>query len=265
MTTNAPVGPPIWTREPPNAEMMKPATIAVYSPRSGVTPLAMANAMASGSATMPTITPAWRSARSWRRVYPRSVETISGTNMASVIYEITDVTERDGFTVCTASPASPHDPAREHRQQLVRADGAAYLGRRHSRHPLHVAAESHGVGIAEAKGEGLEPVAGCAQVVVRPGDARGEHHDLRRREPRLERPPIELAALAAGDRRELVHRPECLRRAEESPHRLDDLGGRVDGREPSHDHLEQPLGEQARRHLIELCPESLARVVEAAE
>src|SRR5215212_6730703 len=29
MTTNAPVGPPIWTREPPNAEMMNPATIAV--------------------------------------------------------------------------------------------------------------------------------------------------------------------------------------------------------------------------------------------
>jgi hypothetical protein len=29
MTTNAPVGPPIWTREPPKAEMMKPATMAV--------------------------------------------------------------------------------------------------------------------------------------------------------------------------------------------------------------------------------------------
>jgi hypothetical protein len=28
-TTNAPVGPPICTREPPSAEMMKPATIAV--------------------------------------------------------------------------------------------------------------------------------------------------------------------------------------------------------------------------------------------
>ena len=27
-TTNAPVGPPIWTREPPSAEMMKPVTIA---------------------------------------------------------------------------------------------------------------------------------------------------------------------------------------------------------------------------------------------
>ena len=41
MTTNAPVGPPIWTREPPSAETRKPATIAVYSPRSGVTPLAI--------------------------------------------------------------------------------------------------------------------------------------------------------------------------------------------------------------------------------
>ena len=28
-TTNAPVGPPICTREPPSAEMMKPAAIAV--------------------------------------------------------------------------------------------------------------------------------------------------------------------------------------------------------------------------------------------
>jgi hypothetical protein len=27
-TTNAPVGPPIWNREPPSAEMMKPVTIA---------------------------------------------------------------------------------------------------------------------------------------------------------------------------------------------------------------------------------------------
>ena len=29
ITTNAPVGPPIWTREPPSSEMRKPATIAV--------------------------------------------------------------------------------------------------------------------------------------------------------------------------------------------------------------------------------------------
>ena len=29
MTTNAPVGPPIWVREPPRAEMRNPATTAV--------------------------------------------------------------------------------------------------------------------------------------------------------------------------------------------------------------------------------------------
>ena len=63
MTMNAPVGPPICTRLPPNAEMRKPVTMAVYRPRSGVTPLAMANAIASGSATMPTMTPAAVSAR----------------------------------------------------------------------------------------------------------------------------------------------------------------------------------------------------------
>ena len=48
-------------------EIRKPATIAVKSPRSGVTPLAMANAMASGSATMPTMTPAVRSRANWVR------------------------------------------------------------------------------------------------------------------------------------------------------------------------------------------------------
>jgi hypothetical protein len=47
--------------------MRKPPMIAVYSPRSGVTPLAMANAIESGSATMPTMTPATRSAENCRR------------------------------------------------------------------------------------------------------------------------------------------------------------------------------------------------------
>lgn len=42
--------------------------MAVYSPRSGVRPLAIANAMASGSATMPTMTPAVRSRANWARV-----------------------------------------------------------------------------------------------------------------------------------------------------------------------------------------------------
>jgi hypothetical protein len=61
ITTNAPVGPPICTRDPPSAEMRKPATMAVQRPRSGATPLAIANAMANGNATIPTTTPAERS------------------------------------------------------------------------------------------------------------------------------------------------------------------------------------------------------------
>ena len=68
MMTNAPVGPPICTREPPSAEMMNPATIAVMRPRSGVTPLAIAKAMDSGSATTATIMPAVTSAMPCARV-----------------------------------------------------------------------------------------------------------------------------------------------------------------------------------------------------
>ena len=66
----APVGPPIWNREPPKIEIAAPAMIAVYSPRSGETPLAMANAMASGNATIPTITPASTSCRNRCALYP---------------------------------------------------------------------------------------------------------------------------------------------------------------------------------------------------
>ena len=58
MGIKAPVGPPIWTREPPSSEMMKPATIAVQMPAVGEQPEAMAKAMASGSASTPTVTPA---------------------------------------------------------------------------------------------------------------------------------------------------------------------------------------------------------------
>ena len=61
MTMNAPAGPPICTRLPPRAEMMKPAMMAVNSPASGFRPLAIANAMASGSATTATVSPAPRS------------------------------------------------------------------------------------------------------------------------------------------------------------------------------------------------------------
>ena len=62
MMMKAPVGPPICTFEPPKAEIMNPATMAVMMPFSGDTPDAMPKAMASGRATMPTMTPAMRSA-----------------------------------------------------------------------------------------------------------------------------------------------------------------------------------------------------------
>ena len=63
----APAGPPIWKRLPPSSETMKPPTIAVYSPRSGVTPEAMAMAIESGSATIATVRPAMASARRSRQ------------------------------------------------------------------------------------------------------------------------------------------------------------------------------------------------------
>ncbi len=63
MTANVPLGPPICTRLPPSADMMKPPMIAVKMPRSGLTPLAMAKAIASGSETTTTIKPAPRSPR----------------------------------------------------------------------------------------------------------------------------------------------------------------------------------------------------------
>jgi len=64
---NAPVGPAIWMRDPPNSDTAMPAMIAVYSPCSGLTPDAMANAIASGSATTPTITPAVMLGSQWAR------------------------------------------------------------------------------------------------------------------------------------------------------------------------------------------------------
>ena len=57
----APVGPPICTELPPSAETVKPPKTAVISPTSGETPLAIAKAIAIGSATIPTISPARRS------------------------------------------------------------------------------------------------------------------------------------------------------------------------------------------------------------
>ncbi len=58
MAMKAPVGPAIWTRVPPNSETARPLTMAVYSPCSGRAPDAIAKAIASGSATTPTIAPA---------------------------------------------------------------------------------------------------------------------------------------------------------------------------------------------------------------
>ena len=61
-TTNAPVGPPIWTLEPPKNEIKKPATTAVTRPLSGDAPEATAIAIASGRATIATVRPAITSA-----------------------------------------------------------------------------------------------------------------------------------------------------------------------------------------------------------
>ncbi len=60
-TTKAPVGPPICILLPPRSEIIKPAMIAVIKPLSGVTPEAIAKAIASGNATIPTIIPADKS------------------------------------------------------------------------------------------------------------------------------------------------------------------------------------------------------------
>src|SRR5207244_909263 len=71
MGTNAPVGPPICTLLPPSAAMIAPAMIAVHRPCAGVTPEAMPKPIASGSATMPTVTPAAKSEKKFRRLLPR--------------------------------------------------------------------------------------------------------------------------------------------------------------------------------------------------
>ena len=61
MTTKAAVGPEILKREPPVSAMIAPATMAVYKPCWGGTPVAMASAMESGTATMPMVSPANKS------------------------------------------------------------------------------------------------------------------------------------------------------------------------------------------------------------
>src|SRR3546814_4589483 len=82
-TTNAPVGPPTWTREPPSAEMRNPAMTAVINPLSGVAPLAIAKAMARGRATIATVSPAMLSRRSRSHVYP-SPRTVTSLGVNAV-------------------------------------------------------------------------------------------------------------------------------------------------------------------------------------
>ena len=62
-TTIAPVGPETCTFDPPKTAASRPATIAVIRPCSAVSPELTPKPSASGSATMPTVTPATRSAR----------------------------------------------------------------------------------------------------------------------------------------------------------------------------------------------------------
>ena len=62
----APVGPETCTFEPPKIAAMSPATIAVMRPASALSPELTPKPSASGSATMPTVTPATRSPRQVR-------------------------------------------------------------------------------------------------------------------------------------------------------------------------------------------------------
>src|SRR5574344_30349 len=81
----APVGPPICTLLPPKAETITPATMAVIIPFSGLTPEAIAKAMASGKATIPTIRPAIRSELKVFLLYFFNVETKIGLNSNAFI------------------------------------------------------------------------------------------------------------------------------------------------------------------------------------
>ena len=75
---NAPVGPPICTREPPNTEITSPAMIAVTIPDAGLMPLAIANAIASGSASTPTVKPATTSVPRRDPLYPSRLSSSRG-------------------------------------------------------------------------------------------------------------------------------------------------------------------------------------------
>ena len=58
---NAAVGPYTWYFDPPHSAPIMPATAPPTMPCSGRSPLAMANPIASGIATMATISPAVKS------------------------------------------------------------------------------------------------------------------------------------------------------------------------------------------------------------
>jgi hypothetical protein len=61
MVAKAAVGPEMLTRLPPRRDITKPAKTAVYKPRSGETPDAIARAMERGRAIIATIIPAMMS------------------------------------------------------------------------------------------------------------------------------------------------------------------------------------------------------------
>ena len=78
ITTNAPVGPPIWTGEPLNSAINAPPMIAENNPCSGVAPDAMANATESGKAMIVTLTAARKSRPKSIREYPLNKPQIRG-------------------------------------------------------------------------------------------------------------------------------------------------------------------------------------------
>ena len=59
----APVGPETCRLDPPNTAATIPATIAVITPAAAPIPEVIPNASAKGRATIPTVSPAMRSAR----------------------------------------------------------------------------------------------------------------------------------------------------------------------------------------------------------
>src|SRR3546814_13929601 len=96
-TTKAPVGPPTWVREPPKADMRKPAITAVTSPLSGDAPLAIASAMDKGSATTATVRPASASARRLSSLY-HSRRTVTSFGVSEFVL-IVDQLRRSHATV----------------------------------------------------------------------------------------------------------------------------------------------------------------------